>query len=89
LQRGALALREAGLTGLAAEQAPLLGAVAHGGGQVAAAALAVVRAVGVLAAEGTQVVRRGPFLVHGPPLLGIHGSAKSTRMLHQGPPGVQ
>jgi hypothetical protein len=51
------ALGEGGLTGAAVEQAVLLlGAVAAADGKVTAAALAVVRAVRVLAAEGTQVV---------------------------------
>src|SRR5579859_3323854 len=67
---GALALREAGLAGAAAEQAPLVGAVAHGGGQVALAAEAVVGAVAVLAAESTQVLRLVSWLVHAAPLLG-------------------
>jgi hypothetical protein len=50
-QRGALALGEAGLAGAAAEQAAPLGAVAHGYGEVAVPALAVVGAVGVQAAK--------------------------------------
>jgi hypothetical protein len=70
-QGGALALGEARLAGPAAEQAALLGAVACGGGQVSLAALAVVGAVGVLAAEGTQVLRVSPWLAHGLPSLAI------------------
>src|SRR5262249_50767492 len=64
-QRGALALREARLAGPAAQQAPPLRAVAHGSRQVAFAALAVVGALGILATEGTQVVRFSPSLAHG------------------------
>src|SRR5262249_17137985 len=63
-QGRALALGEAGLAGAAVEQAALVLAVAHADGQVAMVALAVVGALGVLAAEGGQgahgrVVSRG------------------------------
>jgi hypothetical protein len=64
-QGRALALGEAGLASLAAEEAALLGPVAHGHGQVAFAALAVVGAMPVLAAEGTQVIGFASFLAHG------------------------
>jgi hypothetical protein len=88
-QRGALALGEAGLAGLTAEQAALLGAVAHGDGQVAVTAPAVVGAVRILAAEDAQVVRLSSFLAHGSPLLGIHRSSKLAQMLHRGTLSVQ
>ena len=56
-QGGALPLGEAGLAGGAAEQsAAALGAVAHGDGEVAVAALAVVGAAVGQAAEGGEVV---------------------------------
>ena len=64
-ERGALALGEAGLAGLAVQQAALVAAVAAADGEVAAAAPAVVGAVGVLAAEATQVVVHGAVLQGG------------------------
>jgi hypothetical protein len=67
-QRGALALGEAGLAGAAAEQAAAVGAVAHGHGEVAVPALAVVGTVGVQAAKAAQVIVVRPSLAHrGPP----------------------
>src|SRR5262249_57737740 len=60
VQRGALALGEAGLAGAAIEQAVLLRlAVAAADGQVALPPLAVVGAVRVLAAEAGQVLLHG------------------------------
>jgi hypothetical protein len=58
-QRGALAFGEAGLAGFAVEQAALLPAIACADGEIAVAAFAVVGTVGVLAAEGVEI------LVHG------------------------
>jgi hypothetical protein len=56
-QRGALALGEAGLAGVAVEQAdPAAFAVMIADREVAAAALAVERAIGVLAAEAREIV---------------------------------
>src|SRR5262249_42870312 len=88
-QRRALALREAGLAGAAAQQAALRRAVAHGGRQVALAALAVVGALGVLAAEGAQVVWFVPSLAHSSSLLGKCGCPKPAQMLNQGRETVQ
>src|SRR5260370_12365545 len=48
------------------------------------AALAVVGAVGILAAQGTQVVRFLPSLAHGCPLLGNRGCSEPAQMLNQG-----
>jgi hypothetical protein len=57
VERGALTLRETLLAGAAGEDAALLvGAIAEADPQVVEAALAVVGAVGVLAAEGFQVI---------------------------------
>src|SRR5581483_10531050 len=55
-QGRALEFREAGLAGLAVQQAPLAGAVPAADREVAVSALAVVGAVRVLAAEGAEVV---------------------------------
>jgi hypothetical protein len=56
-QRGALALGEAGLAGLAVEQADVvILAVAVADGQVAGAASAVEGAFGLLAAEAVEIV---------------------------------
>ena len=55
-ERGAFAFREAVFTGLAAEQAAALGAVAHADGEVTVVAFAIVRTFLVLATEGTEVV---------------------------------
>jgi hypothetical protein len=63
-QRRALALGEAGLAGAAAQQAPAVRAVAGRHRQVAGAALAVVGAVAVQAAEAAQVIIVGPSLAH-------------------------
>jgi hypothetical protein len=60
-QRGALALGEARLAGLAVEQPAPVGAVEAADGQVAVAALPGVGAIGVEAAEAAEVV------VHDPP----------------------
>jgi hypothetical protein len=60
IQGGAFALGEAGLAGAAAEQATPVGAVAHGHGQVAVAALAVVGTVLVEATELAEVVHTRP-----------------------------
>ena len=54
----ALALGEARLAGAAIEQAALLGPVTGTDGEVAVAALPVVGAVGILAAEQREVVHR-------------------------------
>jgi hypothetical protein len=58
-QGGALALREAQLAGTASEHAALMRAVAEGDAEVALAAQAVVRALGVLAAEQVKVFHEG------------------------------
>ena len=58
-QGGALALREAQLAGAAGEHAALVRAVAEGDAEVAPAAQAVVRALGVLAAEQVKVFHEG------------------------------
>jgi hypothetical protein len=55
-ERGALAFGEAGLAGLAVQQAAGIAAVAHADGEVAGVAAAVVRAIGVLAAEAAEVI---------------------------------
>jgi hypothetical protein len=55
-QGRALAFGEAGLAGLAVQQASLLLALAGADGQVAPVALAVVGAVGVLTTEAAQIV---------------------------------
>jgi hypothetical protein len=57
-QQRALAFREAGLTGAAAEQAPPLGAVVPRHGQVAVPAFAMIRAVAILTTEQAQIVHR-------------------------------
>jgi hypothetical protein len=74
-QRGALALGEAGLAGAAAEQTAVVEAVAHGHGEVAVPALAVVGAVGVQAAEAAQVIVVRPSLAH-------RGSLASIGLIH-------
>jgi hypothetical protein len=57
IQRRAFAFREAVLTGATGQDpAFFMGAIAEAYPQVVAAALAIVGAVGVLAAEGFQVV---------------------------------
>ena len=57
VQRGALALGEALLAGAAGEDSALLvGAIAEADPRVVEPALAVVGAIGVLAAEGFQVI---------------------------------
>ena len=59
-QGGALAFAEAGLAGTAGEHAALLVlAVAEGDTEVVAAALAVIGARGVLAAEAVEVIVHG------------------------------
>jgi hypothetical protein len=58
-QRGPLALGEAGLAGLAVEQAAAVRAVAGADGDVGAAALAVFDAVAVEAAEAGEVFHGG------------------------------
>ena len=58
-QGGALALGEAPLAGAAGEHAALLLAVAEGDAEVALAAQAVVRALGVLTAEEVKVFHEG------------------------------
>lgn len=58
-QGGALALGEALLAGAAGEHAALLRAVAEGDAEVALAAQAVVKALGVLAAEEVKVFHEG------------------------------
>jgi hypothetical protein len=63
-QRGALALGEPGRAGAAAQQAAAVGAVAHGHGEVAVSAFALVRAVGVQAAKAAQVIVVRPSLAH-------------------------
>ncbi len=55
-QRGALALGEARLAGAAVQEAAPVRAVAGADGQVAGAALPVVRAIGLEAAEAAEVV---------------------------------
>jgi hypothetical protein len=55
-ERSAFAFGEAVFTGLAAEQAAALGAVAHADGEVTVVACAIVRTFLVLATEGTEVV---------------------------------
>src|SRR5262245_54651612 len=55
-QGRAFTFGEACLAGPAVQQAALVAAVAHADGEVAVAALAVVGAVGVLAAESAEVV---------------------------------
>ena len=56
-QRGTFALGETALASATGEHAPLLaGAIAEGDAEVALAAPAVVRTVGVLAAERAEVV---------------------------------
>jgi hypothetical protein len=57
-QRRALAFREAGLTGAAAEQAPLLSAVVPRHRQVAVPAFAMIRTRDILTTELAQVVHR-------------------------------
>jgi hypothetical protein len=64
-QGGALALGEAGLAGAAVQQQAPVPAVAAAGREVAVAALAVVGAVGVLAAEAAEVVVHGEVLQSG------------------------
>src|SRR5262249_45597133 len=84
------------LAGLAAEQAPPLRPVAHRHGQVAGAALGVVGAGGVQAAEPAQVVL-GPSLAHGissgrytllAPGPGWYNTAAGDAMLRGHHPGV-
>lgn len=77
-QRCPFALREAGFTRPAAEQTPASGAIAHGDRQIALAALAVVGTLGILTAEGTQVVRFLPSLAHSTSLLEIPGCWKAA-----------
>src|SRR5215510_10706600 len=55
-QRRALALGEAGLAGLAVQQAALLLAIVAAHRQVALTALAMVRASGILTAEAAQII---------------------------------
>src|SRR6266545_2849692 len=55
-QRGALALGEAGLAGAAVQQPAPLAPIVSADGEVAVAALPVVRALGILAAEAAQVL---------------------------------
>jgi hypothetical protein len=58
-QRRAVALREAVLTGVAVEQADVVGfAVAVANGEVSRVALAEQAAIGFLAAEASEVVHR-------------------------------
>lgn len=47
------------------------------------------KALGVLAAEGTQVIRLEAFLAHGTPLLDLRSGLAPPQMLCQGRPGVQ
>ena len=55
-QGRALAFGEAGLAGLAVEQAALVRPVAHADGQVAVRTLAVVGTVAILAAEEAKII---------------------------------
>jgi len=71
-QGRAFTFGEALLAGAAAQDAALVGTVAEADAQVVAATLAVVSAVGVLAAEGFQVVHGSSSLRRAKEKMGTH-----------------